>query len=336
MSRPSIDPDLAPSVAPAEPVATLAYDIHGVRFSFLLDHPVVEYRIDSVLCHFRTHGHPGAAAVQVRIWSGATAAGFERWLEGGGWDLVATDSVRGCRLYQRPGAILADFGHLGGFAYDVARGRVEAQLLDIDSMLSRGRDRPGILNLILSEVLKRAGMYAIHAACVARDGLGLVLPGPSESGKTTSCIALLRGGFQYLGDDCVLLREGTDGGRLLCFPRRSRTRPRTVAFFPEIEDDRDTPSEVYAAPVIPEARPRFLVFPCIEDVAESRLDRMSRAEALRDLLPNTLVVHDPRLARAHFDALAAMVRRMDCYRLRFGRDVLSLPERIGRLFATAD
>jgi hypothetical protein len=43
----------------------------------------------------------------------------------------------------------------------------------------------------------------VHAGAMARDGVGVLIPGQSGSGKSTSCLNLLRAGYDYLGDDYV-------------------------------------------------------------------------------------------------------------------------------------
>ncbi len=43
----------------------------------------------------------------------------------------------------------------------------------------------------------------VHAGAMAKNGLGILIPGKSGSGKSTSCLNLLRGGYDYLGDDYV-------------------------------------------------------------------------------------------------------------------------------------
>jgi len=44
-----------------------------------------------------------------------------------------------------------------------------------------------------------------HAAAVGRDGQFLLLAGPGKAGKTTATLACVRAGWEYAGDDVVLL-----------------------------------------------------------------------------------------------------------------------------------
>ncbi len=63
----------------------------------------------------------------------------------------------------------------------------------------------------------------LHAACVARNNVGILLPGVSGSGKSTLCAWLLTRGFEYLSDELVSLDPGT-------LDARSFSRPLNIKF----------------------------------------------------------------------------------------------------------
>jgi hypothetical protein len=54
---------------------------------------------------------------------------------------------------------------------------------------------------------------SLHATAIAVDGQGLLLTGPSGSGKSDLALRLLRQGARLVSDDLVLLSGG--GGRLI-------------------------------------------------------------------------------------------------------------------------
>lgn len=56
----------------------------------------------------------------------------------------------------------------------------------------------------------------IHASCVAVDGAGILLRGPSGSGKSDLALRLIEGGAELVADDRVDLRR--DGDRLIAAP----------------------------------------------------------------------------------------------------------------------
>lgn len=60
------------------------------------------------------------------------------------------------------------------------------------------------------------GLVFVHAGVVAFDGVAIVLPGRSYSGKSTLTRELLRAGAQYGSDEYALL---TPDGRVRAYPR---------------------------------------------------------------------------------------------------------------------
>ena len=60
-------------------------------------------------------------------------------------------------------------------------------------------------------------MGTVHATCIAVDGVGVMLRGPSGSGKSDLALRLIDGGGRLVSDDRVALVVGTgaDAGRLI-------------------------------------------------------------------------------------------------------------------------
>jgi hypothetical protein len=184
----------------------------------------------------------------------------------------------------------------------------------------------------LAELLKRRGLYSLHAAGLCLDGKALVLPGTSGSGKSTLALALVRAGFGFLGDDTLFLARRPDGLRLLAFPDEFDLTEQTVGFFPELApllDQAARPGwrkrqlraeQVYGAPVVWECGPGALVFPRVAGRRESVLAPLDPGEALLELAPNVLLT-EPASSQAHFDALAELARASRCYRLETGTDL---------------
>jgi hypothetical protein len=188
----------------------------------------------------------------------------------------------------------------------------------------------------LAELLKRMGLYMVHAAGLSVAGKGLLVAGQSGAGKTTLAIALVRAGFGFLADDTVFLSSGERGLRILAFPDEVDVTPHTLEFFPELQPMSPAPklnprlkqavcvTTTYGVRPCWECVPEVIVFPRRGQSGRSMLSPMPKAEALLELVCNVLRT-DARSSQAHLDALAELVRKSRCFRLQTGGDFDRLP-----------
>lgn len=72
-------------------------------------------------------------------------------------------------------------------------------------------------NLMFKHLLAQSDEVALHAACLARNDETILLCGAPGAGKSTLTLALLRNGFEYLGDDVTFIDEHGEV-RALPFP----------------------------------------------------------------------------------------------------------------------
>lgn len=84
-----------------------------------------------------------------------------------------------------------------------------------------------LLRMMIDQELQFAlshacGLIFVHAGCVASGQRGVLLCGPTHSGKTTLSTALALKGYDFLTDDttCLVFKDGT----LLPYPSRFRLR----------------------------------------------------------------------------------------------------------------
>jgi len=241
--------------------------------------------------------------------------------------------------------LVADFFGAGVLLIDGARGRADGYLIHPQRMPASLIEY--LFHLALIELLRRQGLYTIHATALERHGRGILIPGNSGRGKTTSFISLLRSGYQYLSDDHPLLRDAESHVDLLPFPIKINVTEATIAFFPELRNASDHvlrpgfpkrgfyAEELYRTEIGGCCRPALVLFPQVVDAAQSHLERLPRSQALQLILPQALLVYDQEVARREFQVLAKLVQQADCYRLHFGRDILDLPELITPLLEQA-
>ena len=200
-----------------------------------------------------------------------------------------------------------------------------------------------MLTLPLLEQLKRRGLYSVHAAGVSRAGRALLIVGSTGSGKTTLALALARSGrFDFLGDDLLFLTTDTGQSRVHAFPDEVDVTAATTRFFPELRQLACAPrqsgwpkwsfraEEAFNTRIAWSCEPAALVFPRIGESETSRLEHMSGADALLEMLPNVLLT-EPAACQAHLGALARLAHETPSYRLTTGRDFDVLPERLGAL-----
>ena len=95
------------------------------------------------------------------------------------------------------------------------------------------------LDAIVYQAIALLCFTPIHAACVARQGRGVLLCGDSEAGKSSLAYACARRGWTYVTDDgSYLIRRRATERVVVGNPHQLRLRPDAAGFFPELADRR--------------------------------------------------------------------------------------------------
>jgi hypothetical protein len=81
----------------------------------------------------------------------------------------------------------------------------------------------------------------LHAACVSRNGKGILLCGDSGAGKSTLSYACARAGWTFTSDDTSYLINNSDVPHVIGHSHRARFRPTAKTLFPELEGRELTP-----------------------------------------------------------------------------------------------
>ena len=250
-------------------------------------------------------------------------------------------------VYDAPeGEVLYFEGAGGAFYIDVCgRVRVLSEPLRGHTEVSYIREQRDNLWLLsrpmftlpFIEIMKRRGLYNLHAAGLCKGKRALLLPGSSGSGKSTLTLALLRAGWGFMSDDMVFLRDKSS--RVLAFPDEidfTEETARLLSFSPQLKlsggEKYQLTAEALGAGVILEGKPAALVFPRVARSDKSTLHPLTRDEALLELLPNVLLT-EARASQAHVDALGALVAACPAYRLETGRDFERLSAMLEELIA---
>jgi hypothetical protein len=193
-------------------------------------------------------------------------------------------------------------------------------------------DGPGsMIDWIVSDMSQRAlcqatRVVSVHAACLVRDGTGLVLVGPPDHGKTTTALGLVRSGWSLLSDEAGAI--SLEDGRAQPFPRPLMVSGASMALFPGLVESlpaeyglfRRTTHHVGFVDLglqTPEpATISLIVAPSYGADHETSLDPMTRSEALLLMLDQCF--NFTELGDVAVTTLGQLSRDADCFRLTIG------------------
>ena len=125
---------------------------------------------------------------------------------------------------DRDNYAICDFESLAGCAF-----LTEATVSD------RAWMRWYFLEALVAAALEQRYTAALHAACVAKGSVGILLCGPSGAGKSTLAFACARTGWTYLGDESTYLLLDREDRLAVGKPHRVRLRPDAAKLFPELQ-----------------------------------------------------------------------------------------------------
>lgn len=168
----------------------------------------------------------------------------------------------------------------------------------------------------------------LHAGVVGKGGKCILLPADAGSGKSSLTAALTHGGFDYYSDEVALVERGTYQvppvplavcvkktawdlmsryyPEILTLPIHGRNDGKVVRYVPP------PASAVQQAPALVS----HIFFPRYADGGETRLEPLSRSNALARLMEQCLALRQ-RLDQASVRELIRWIERIDCYSLTF-------------------
>jgi hypothetical protein len=101
-------------------------------------------------------------------------------------------------------------------------------------LLNRDYLRYHFLEGLVYALLEMQHVVAVHAACVVKDGHGVLFVGNSGAGKSSLAYACARRGWTYVSDDATCLVRRRPGRQVLGNPHGFRFRPTVTTLFPEL------------------------------------------------------------------------------------------------------
>jgi hypothetical protein len=193
-------------------------------------------------------------------------------------------------------------------------------------------------------------VQVIHTGLVARNGKGVLFAGKSGSGKSTSSLACISSGFDYLGEDYVAL-EHQQAGAFVGHSLYNSLFLETVhlARFPELLPwaikgrlPHEEKSVIILSQVFPErlkrAVPiRILALLRVGEMPRPRFRPASKGEALLALGPSSLLqIPNKGLGVRGFNRLAELVEQVPCYWLEVAGDLRSIANGVDELLTQAN
>jgi hypothetical protein len=223
--------------------------------------------------------------------------------------------------------------------FDRAARRIIGWRTSADRLSMHERTRP--LPFLLPVWYADQGVQIIHAGLVARDNRGVLFCGANGAGKSTSSLACMCAGLDFLSDDHVGL-AATDGAFIgHSVFASTRLEPDHLERFPELVPHSipspewfETKSLILVAEAMPERVKasvpiRAIALPVLTDAARPNVMPIGRAEALRALAPSTLMQMPFGATADRFAELARLAASVPAFRLELGRgDVRGIAPRV--------
>ena len=159
----------------------------------------------------------------------------------------------------------------------------------------------GVFGLLLRAVLKRFGYFQLHSAAVSNRKYGILIPGRTGSGKTTTALMMLQENFKLVADDQVFLKKENSSVQALGFARDLSLTRESISFFPKLSFLNHQPSirkgrrfkktmspkqllHLFPDQATQKTKINYIFFPCFSKHAKTKIQRISKLNALARLL----------------------------------------------------
>lgn len=196
-----------------------------------------------------------------------------------------------------------------------------------------------IFPMLLSVLAGSVGLVELHGACVASAQGGLILAGPSRSGKSTLALALTAANFCFLSDDrtfCSLAQSKLAAWGL---PRPLKLRREAAPWFDEWRYREPTAVQngerIFCfepqSKRISSCEPRLLVFLERHDDCFFQISPIGRKEA-RLRIERDLLAESPGAIRKQSEAFDALLSLPRCL-LRYGGSPQQVAEKLAAEFS---
>ncbi len=197
-----------------------------------------------------------------------------------------------------------------------------------------------IFPMLLTIVSASAGIVELHCACVAKNGRGLLLAGPSGTGKSSLALALSQQGFGFLSDDRTFYSIEKGEPSVWGLPTPLKLRPEAIQWFDELREERLTdrrsggpafwlePERLAGVQRVRQCRPTALIFLLRGDAPEFRLTSVSSSDA-RNRLNREMMAESPQADQKRSETIEK-IAELPCWLLQYGGPPRLIAQQIDR------
>lgn len=337
--------DRAWRAAPAERNET-HYVLAGVGVRMRIAGNELARHVDRAIAHARPSGSRPPAVLAIDLWDARRTAvpGLEHdaaHADGSSWRIGS-----GIFAASHDARVVS---HALGSAVvwlDRQSPRMVGWYADGNDVSLHQRGKP--LQMLLAVWSSDRGLLAVHAACIARGDAGVLIPGRSGAGKSTTALACMHAGFDYLGDDWIGIAEPADGtargyglySSTFLDPEHATRFPRAAGHLIAPSNPGEEKSLLFVGDLFPQqlrgdATIRALALPRLVSDTAVRVRPAAKRDALLTLVPSSVFEMHPRSGRAGVDRLARLVEEVPAYWLELGSDIAAIVSGVERILQLA-
>jgi len=191
-------------------------------------------------------------------------------------------------------------------------------------------------------LLWQFNFHELHAACLEKDGKGLLLVGCSGSAKSTMALTLIKAGWNYLSDDMVVLRQTFHDVEAITLRRVFKVSQNLITKHPELRQIAHNPlhsingerfiyiDEVYGSQFTQMCVPSMVIFPTIVLHEQSQIKPIKRSEAFIRLIEGAgyYTGFDDMILRKRVEFMKELLNQTICYKVSVGLDIYNDPLRL--------
>ncbi|MEI6211350.1 MAG: serine kinase [bacterium] len=260
----------------------------------------------------------GISLPYVSIWNDCTERGAVRAFAGSGLSATRLQAAGVCSLWDPERQLAFYWARSANDVPGYERGAPLRGLLH-----AWWRERHGLL---------------LHAAAVGAGGAGALLVGRGGVGKSTSALACLAAGMQYVSDDYCLLKHYPDP-MLHSLYSTAKLHASDLQLFPALRPLVANPGELgeekalcflhpqASLQIASQLRLTAILLPRVTGKRDTRLVPASGMDALCALAPSALM-QLPDAGAAELTHLRQVVTRVPCYWLEAGTELPQIPAQV--------